>query len=157
MKRWAMIVSIGCLFMVPALAQAQMGRMLDQFAQGGLERLEGRLNADDLAVVQLGVSPDPIQMGQPVTFELTILNKADHAGRVNLVVKDRDRVISEARHTVLRPGENRIEFPTAGYSLDHWNTCFTVEAVVEHNMTPISSWNQFCALPMDWSLQPRRG
>ena len=33
MKKWRMIVLIGCLFVVPELAQAQVDKMIDRFLQ----------------------------------------------------------------------------------------------------------------------------
>ena len=143
MKKWAWVMVMGCLFLVPALAQAQADKMLDRFLQRG-ER-EGRIGPRDLSIVQLEFSPDPIRQGQWVTFRVTISNQARHSGRVTLVVRDRDEVISEARDVLLRLGENRVDFPESYYRFSRSDTCFTVEADIERNRRPIDTAKEFCA------------
>ena len=78
MKKWGMIVLIGCLFVVPSLAQAQVDKMIDRFLQKGEQRGEERIRPEDLRIVQMEFSPDPIRQGQQASFRITIANDSRH-------------------------------------------------------------------------------
>jgi hypothetical protein len=145
MKKWIGIVVVGCLCVVPVLAQAQVDKLIDRFTQGGERRGEGRIGPRDLNIDQLEFSPDPVREGQRVIFRATISNAARHSGRVNLIVRDKDEVVIEAKDVLLRPGENRIEFPESYYRFSRGDTCFTVEADIEHNRRAIDTAKEFCA------------
>ena len=145
MKKWIGLVVIGFLCLVPALGQAQVDKMIDRFLPRGEQRGEGRIGPRDLSIDQFEFSPDPIREGQRVIFRATVSNQARHSGRVTLILKDKDEVISELRDVVLRPGENRIEFPESNYRFSRSDTCFTVEADIEHNRRPIDTAKEFCA------------
>src|SRR4030042_2183302 len=98
MKKWEMIVLIGCLFVVPSLAQAQADKLLERF----FGREESTIRPEDLRVLQLEISPDPVRQGQRVVFRVTISNSSRHSGRVTIVIKDKDQIISEAGNVPLR-------------------------------------------------------
>ena len=53
MKRLVWMVVVGCLFVVPELAQAQVDKMIDRFFQRGDHRGEERVQPGDLKVAQL--------------------------------------------------------------------------------------------------------
>jgi hypothetical protein len=154
MKKWGMIVLIGCLFVVPELAQAQVDKMIDRFLQKGEQRGEVRIRPEDLRIVQMEFSPDPVRQGQQVSFRITIANDSRHSGRITLVVKDRDEVISEARDVNISPGENRIDFPATNYRFSRGDHCFTVEADIERTRRPINLAKEFCArrTSIGWTL-----
>ncbi len=153
MKRPWMIVLMVCLLIVPAVGQAQVGKMLDDLL-GGREQ---RIRAEDLRVLQLEMLPDPVRDGDRMSFRATLSNSSRRTGRVSLSVKDRDQVISEARDVLLRPGDNQIEFPGSAYRFDRSDHCFTVEADIERTRTPIDLAREYCArrTSAGWTLSDR--
>jgi hypothetical protein len=154
MKKLVWVMVVGCLFVVPELAQAQVDKMIDRFLQKGEQRGEGRIRPEDLRIVQMEFSPDPVRQGQQVSFRITIANDSRHSGRITLVVKDRDEVISEARDVNISPGENRIDFPATNYRFSRGDHCFTVEADIERTRRPINLAKEFCArrTSIGWTL-----
>jgi hypothetical protein len=141
MKKWGRIVLIGCLFVIPSLAQAQVDKLLERF----FERGESRIRPEDLRVLQLEISPDPVRQGQRVVFQVTISNGSRYSGRVTLVIKDKDEIISEVRDAPLRPGDNQVDFPESSYRFSRSDHCFTVEADIEHIRRSIDVAKEFCA------------
>ena len=127
MKQWGMLVFIGCLFVVPSLAQAQLDKMLDRLIDKG----ESGIRPENLRVLQLEVSPDPVPEGQRVGFRVTIANGSRNSGRVTLAIKDKDELISEVRDATLRPGDNQVNFPETSYRFSRSDPCFTVEVDIE--------------------------
>ena len=107
-----------------ALAQAQLDKTIDRFLQRG----EPRIRPNELRVLQLEISPDPIREGQRISFRVTIANDSDHSGRMSLTIKDRDDIVSEVRDVNISPRENRIDFPETYYRFSRSDHCFTVEA-----------------------------
>jgi len=87
MKKLAWVMVVGCLFVVPELAQAQVEKMIDRFLQKG----ESRIRLEDLRIVEMEFSPDFVRQGQQVGFRITIANDSRHSGRITLVVKDREK------------------------------------------------------------------
>jgi hypothetical protein len=140
MKKSMSVVVIGCLILIPALAQAQWDKKIDRFFQRG----EPRIRPSDLRVLQLEVSPDPIREGQRVSFRITIANDSGRSGRISLTVKDRDDIISEVRDVDIYPGENRIDFPETYYRFSRSDHCFTVEADIERTRQTIDVAKEFC-------------
>lgn len=62
----------------------------------------------DLKVLQLRMSPDPIQEGQRVSFQAVVSNLSQYSGRASFFIKDRDEIITQVYDVFLRPGENRV-------------------------------------------------
>ena len=106
MKKLIWVMVVGCLLVFPGLAQSQVDKMIDRFLQKGEQRGEGRIGPRSLSIVQIEFSPDPIRDGQRVAFRVTVLNEARNAGRITLVVRDKDEVITEMRDVLLQPGED---------------------------------------------------
>jgi hypothetical protein len=153
MKKWIFILVIGFLFLIPALAQAQLNKMIDRFLQK-----EGlRIRPEDLRVVQLEFFPDPVREGQRASFRVTIKNSSRHTGRITFTIRDRDEVVSEARDVNIRPGENRIDFHETNYRFSRSDHCFTVEADIEHTRRSIDMAKEFCAQRTysGWTLSDR--
>lgn len=142
MKKWGLIVLIGCLFVVPFLAQAQSpaDKVLDRI----FGREESRIRSEDLRVLKLEISPDPIRQGQRVVFQVTISNSSRHSGRVTLAIKDKDEIISKG-DVSLRPGDNQVNFPESSYRFSRSDHCFTVEADIERTRRAIDVAKEFCA------------
>jgi len=153
MKKWGMIVLIGCLFVVPSLAQAQADKFLERF----FGREESRIRPEDLRVLQLEISPDPVRQGQRVVFRVTISNGSRYSGRVTLAIKDKDEIISELRDTPLKPGDNQVNFPESSYRFSRSDHCFTVEADIERTRSPIDTSREFCAKKtnLGWTLSDK--
>ncbi len=151
-KRWIFIV-IGCLLIFSAPAEAQLGKILDKLLEGG----EQVLRPEYLKVIQLEVSPDPVQEGQGIIFRATITNSSRDSGRVTLLIRDKDQIISEVRNAVLRSGDNQIDFPETTYRLSRSGRCFTIETEVEYTRTPIAAAKEFCArrTQAGWTLSDK--
>jgi hypothetical protein len=154
MKKGLLIILIGCLFVFPALANAQVGKVLEDIL-GGQER---DIRAEDLRILELEFLPDPIQEGQRVVFRASVHSYARRPARVNLLVRDRDQIVSEVRGVVLSPGDNQVEFPGALYRFFRSDSCFMVEADIARKRAPIDALRQFCArrTPSGWTLSDRR-
>ncbi len=134
------IAVVGCLFGMTALAQAQVDKAIDRFFQRG----ESRIRPRDLRVLQLEISPDPVREGQRISFRVTLANDSSHSGRISLIVKDRDQIISEARDVNIYPRENRIDLPETYYRFSRSDHCFTVEADIGRTRQAIDVAREFC-------------
>jgi len=141
MKKCMSMMVWGCLFFVAGCVYAQPERGGDRIPQKG----ESRLRPGDLRVLQLEISPDPVREGQRISFRVIVGNKSGYSGRVNLMLKDRDDIISEAREVPVYPGEIRVDFPQTSYRFSRSDHCFTVEADIERNRQPIDLAREFCA------------
>jgi hypothetical protein len=139
-KKW-MILLIGCLFIFPALAQAQVDKLLERFLDGTAKPIR----SEDLKVLKLEISPDPVRENQRLVFRATVSNSSRNSGRVTITLKDRDQTISEARNIILRPGDNQIDFPETTYRFSRSDHCFTIEADIERTRKPIDVATEFCA------------
>ena len=155
MKKWGMIVLIGCLFVVPSLAQAQS--QADKILERVFGREESRIRPEDLRVLQLEISPDPVRQGQRVAFRVTLSNGSRHSARVTLAIKDKDETISEVRDALLRPGDNQVNFPESSYRFSRSDQCFTVEADIDRTWSRIDTSMEFCAkrTNLGWSLSDK--
>jgi len=155
MKKWGMIVLIGCLFVVPSLAQAQSPA--DKLLNRIFERGESGIRPENLRVLQLEISPDPIREGQRVVFRVTIANGSRYSERVTLAIKDKDEIISEVRDAPLRPGDNQVDFPGSSYRFSRSDHCFTVEADIDRTRSPIDTSREFCAKRTNsgWTLSDK--
>jgi hypothetical protein len=153
MKKGWMLFLVGCLFMFPALAHAQ----LDKFVEGLLGEKEQSIRSEDLKVLQLEFSPDPVREGQRLVFRATISNSSRYSGRVTIAVRDRDQIISEVTNAILRPGDNRVDFLETSYRFSGPDHCFSVEADIERTRTPIDAERQFCAkrTSSGWTLSDK--
>jgi hypothetical protein len=151
-KRW-MIILIGCLFIFPALAHAQVDKFLGKVLEGG----EPNIRPEFLKVLQLEMLPDPVRGGQQMAFRATISNGYRHSGRVSLTIRDRDQIISEVRNLTLKTGNNQVNFPETTYQFDRSDHCFTIEADVERTRTPITMATESCArrTQAGWTLSDK--
>ncbi len=141
MKKRIFIVVIGCLFLMTSLAQAQADKMIDRFFQRG----EPEIRPEDLRIIQVEFSPDPVREGQRISFHVTIMNYSRSPGRITLAIKDRDELVTAVRDIRIDPGENRIDFPETNYRLSREDHCFTIEAAIDHTRRVIELTKEFCA------------
>lgn len=153
MKKYMILMVFGCLFLIPTLVQAQLDKLFDRL----LPKEESRIRPEDLRVLQLQFARDPLREGQLVGFRVIIANGSRQSGKVTLIIKDRDEVISEARDVTINPGENQIHFPERTYRFSRSDHCFTVEADIEYNRRSIDIAKEFCAQRTrdGWTLSDR--
>lgn len=141
MKKWCMIIFIGCFFMMPVLAHAQLDKVL-----GGLfGRGEEAVTIEQLKVTQMEMIPDPARDGQRIAFRATIANSSRSNARIVLAVMDRDRVVSQVSDVYLQPGDNQITFPETSYQFSGREPrCFTIETNIDRRWVPITMAEEFC-------------
>jgi hypothetical protein len=129
MKKIFVIPLLVFLFCSPSFAQLPFGP---------------RLQAGDLKVVQLEMSPDPVREGQQVSFEAIVSNLSRHSGKVGLFIKDKDEVVAAVYDIRIKPGDNRIDFPQSNYRFSRNEYCFTVEVDIERTKRPMDVAKEFC-------------
>jgi hypothetical protein len=154
MKKWWMVICMGCFLAVPVLAHAQ----LDKLLQGLLGRGEEGVSIDQLKVTQMEMIPDPAREGQRVAFRATVSNSSRSNARIVLAVMDRDRVVSQINDAYLRSGDNQINFPETNYQFfGREERCFTVETYIDGRWVPIAMAEEFCPRrsPAGWSTRDR--
>lgn len=141
MKKRNFLVFLAILAFVPLLVHSQPINPLEKI----FERWGPRIHPSDLRVLQLEISPDPVQEGQRIRFEATISNLSHYSTRLSLFVKDRDEVVTSVQDVLIKPGHNRIIFPLTGYRFSRHEHCFTVEVDIERTRRPIDVVREFCA------------
>ncbi|MCX8116403.1 MAG: hypothetical protein N3G78_00545 [Desulfobacterota bacterium] len=114
-----------------------------------LERLremwEPKIHRSDLQILQLEMIPDPVWEGQRIRFEAILSNFSQYSARLSFFVKDRDEVVTSAQDIWVKPGHNRIVFPSTGYRFSRFEHCFTVEVDIERTRRPVDLLREFCA------------
>jgi hypothetical protein len=141
MKKWWMIIFVGCFLVMPVLAHAQ----LDKLLEGLLGRGEESIRLEQLKVTQLEMIPDPVREGQRVAFRATISNNSRSHVRVTLAVMDRDRVVSQVSDAYLQPGNSQINFPETSHQLSgREERCLTIETNIDRKWVPIAMAEEFC-------------
>ena len=154
-KKWLMIVFIGCFLVMPVLAHAQ----LDKLLEGLLGRDEG-VSLNQLSVTQMEMIPDPAREGQRVSFRATISNSSRNHVRIVLAVMDRDRVVSQVSNAYLGSGDTQINFPETSYPFSGRDErCFTIETNIDGRWVPITMASEFCPRRSNagWSTSDRGG
>jgi hypothetical protein len=141
MKKWWMIIFVGCFLVTPAPAHAQ----LDKLLEGLLGRGEESIRLEQLKVTQLEMVPDPVREGQRVAFRATISNSSRGHVRVILAVMDRDRVVSQVSDAYLQPGNSQINFPETSHQFSgREERCLTIETNIDRKWVPIAMPEAFC-------------
>lgn len=156
MKKGWILIYIGCFLIVPALAlaEAQLGDVLDSIFGGGREGIR----LEELKVLQLEFSPDPVRNDQRVAFRATISNSSRYSGRIALSVADKDQIISQTIEATLRPGDNLIQFPETTYRFTGSDHCLTIVIQSGRSKTAISRAKDFCAKKTNggWTLNDEK-
>ncbi len=98
----------------------------------------------DLKVLQLTMSPDPVREGQRVSFQAIVTNFSQYSARADLLIQDKDEIITQVGDVLLRPGDNRIIFPQTHYRFTRNEYCFTVVVELERRRRPIEIAREFC-------------
>lgn len=157
MKKWCMILFIGCFLVMPVMAHAQ----LDKLLEGLLGRGSEEVSLDQLSVTQMEMIPDPARDGQRVAFRATIMNSSRNHVRVMLAVMDRDRVVSQVSNAYLQSGSTQINFPEMSYQFSgrEQQRCFTIETNIDGRWVPITMAAEFCPKRSNagWSTSDRGG
>ncbi len=118
--------------------------LLPRWVQSQPARPEPRGRPEALQILQLEMFPDPVREGQRIRFSITLFNRTSYSGRANLFIKDQDEVIAEARGALLQPGNNRVDFPDAGYRFSRREHCFAVEVDIAGTRRPVDYARDFC-------------
>jgi hypothetical protein len=149
-----MMVLVGCLFIFPALAHAQV----DKFLQGFLGKSEESVRPEQLTVTRLEFSPDQVPEGQRLGFRATIANTSQYSATLHLGIVHKDKIISGLKDVILKPGDNQIDFPEISYQFSGTDHCFTMDAIVDRSRTRINMAREFCAnsTRAGWTLSDRR-
>jgi hypothetical protein len=154
MKKWWMIIFIGCFLIVPVMAHAQ----LDKVLEGLRGRSDEGVSVEQLRVTQLEMIPDPAREGQRIGLRATISNSSHNRARVVLAVMDRGRVVSQISDTYLQPGDNQINFPETSYRFSgREQRCFTIQTSIDSRWVPIAMTAEFCPKRSNagWSMSDR--
>ena len=156
MKKWCMVVFIGCFLVMPVMAHAQ----LDKLLEGLLGRGSEEVSLEQISVTQMEMIPDPARDGQRVAFRATITNSSRNHVRVMLAVMDRDRVVSQVSNAYLQSGSTQINFPETTYQFSgREQRCFTIETNIDGRWVPITMAAEFCPQRSNagWSTSDRGG
>jgi hypothetical protein len=78
MKRRGMLILVVFLILLPRWVQSQP-------AKPG-----PRTRPEAVQILQVEMFPDPAREGQPIRFNLTLLNRTSYSGRASLFIKDQD-------------------------------------------------------------------
>lgn len=144
-----------CLFLIWILifSHALVHSQEDRYFEINRPRIE----LADLKIIQLEMRPDPVREGQLVGFQVVISNQSPHSSRVNLFIKDRERVISSIHDIRLYPGYNQIQFPESPYRFSREEHCFIVEVDIERTRRLVDAVKKFCARRSyyGWTLSPQ--
>jgi len=141
MKRRSILIFLGFILLIPSLTHSQPVPPLDKL----FERWGPRIHPSDLRVLQLDMIPDPVWEGQRIRFEVTLTNLSHYTTRLNLLIKDRDEVVTSVQDVQIKPGHNRVSFPPTGYRFSRHEHCFTVEVDMERTRRQVDVVKEFCA------------
>ena len=116
---------------------------------------DGSLQGQELQVVDLNMSPDPVRPGRRVQFYLDIHNRSYDSGRVSIYLYDSDQLIAPVHNVTIRPGTNRVTFPWTDYYFQRQDHCFVVKVNIKGTEYPVDLAKKFCAYKVQggWSLR----
>lgn len=134
--RKVILFLIGFLIFFPSFGHAQPDKLFRIIGPG--------INARDLRVLQIEMTPDPAREGQLLRFYATISNLSHFSGWASIFIKDHDEVITAAHDVLLRPAYNRIAFPETHYRFSRFEHCFIVEVDIERTRRPVDVAKEFC-------------
>jgi hypothetical protein len=140
MKRKIFPIFFGFLILLPSIVNSQPIPPFDKL----FDRWGPRIHPNDLRVLQLDMSPDPVREGERISFSATVSNLSQYSTRLSLFVKDRDEVVTSVQDVLFKPGHNRIIFPHTGYRFSRHEHCFTVEVDIDRTRRSIDVVREFC-------------
>jgi len=143
---------------VGGLAILSLGAILSSCAHGPSyppSTADGILEWQELRVVELKMSPDPVRPRERVQFAAEIYNRSHDSGNVGITLNDRDQLVAFLPNVVIRPGANRVVFPLTAYHFQRQDHCFVVKVNIKGNQYPLDVAKQFCAYEVQggWSLR----
>ena len=106
-----------------------------------------------LFVEDLDMIPDPVSPGQDIRFRARLRNDGSPI-RVDLLIQDRDQIVTKLNDTLLLHGTSEFLFPFTRYQFQRFDHCFTVVVDVEKTPYRVDATREFCAKPYGWSLRP---
>ena len=99
---------------------------------------------EQLRVTELTMSPDPVREGRKIRISMLMVNNYSFSSRVSIVIRDGDEVVNEVFNISIRPGANRIRFPSTGYRFSRQDHCFVVLVDIERNYKSVDLARRFC-------------
>ena len=121
----------------------------DRGRPGSCRRGE-RLNIQDLDML-----PDPVTDGQRVrAWKVRINFAGQRECDINIIVREGNNVVGQARDFKMRPGENAVEIPAAdSFRFRGRETCFNVQVDLEGSRQQVDADRRFCARQRTtWSM-----
>jgi hypothetical protein len=109
-----------------------------------------RLNIQDLDML-----PDPVIDGQRVrAWKVRINFAGQRECDTNIIVREGNNVVGQARDFKMRPGENAVEIPAAdSFRFRGRETCFNVQVDLEGSRQQVDADRRFCARQRStWSM-----
>ncbi len=145
--RIPIIIFVLFILIFPSLARAQMNKPFEIYLS---------TKPFDFKIIQLEMKPDPVQEGQLIHFEVVISNASPYSAKVNLFLKERDKIISSLYDVRLYPGYNQVVFPKSQYRFLRNEHCFTVEVDIGRTRRAVDTTRKFCARKSyyGWTLGP---
>jgi len=110
---------------------------------------------DRIRIQDLDMSPDPIIEGRPVRlWKVRIGFEGRRECDTDIVIREGNNTIGQARHFRLRPGANDVEIqPNEGFRFRGREMCFNVQVDLEGSRQQIDADRRFCATQRTvWSL-----
>ena len=111
---------------------------------------------DRLNIQDLDMSPDPVIEGQRVRiWKVRIRFDGKRECDTDIVIREGNNAVGQARNLKLRPGVNDIEIPGAeGFRFRGREICFNVQVNLEGTRQPIDADRRFCATQRTvWSMR----
>jgi len=110
----------------------------------------------DLSVKALRMKPDPVKVGEKVSFSVTISNDGRRPVRGVIRIEDNDQVVAQTAPVEIPPGDKSFKVSGGQYRFQRLDNCFTVSVDVNRTAHRIDASEEFCAEPRSWTLKTRK-
>jgi hypothetical protein len=111
---------------------------------------------DGLKIQDLDMTPDPVIEGQRVRAWKVRINFAGQRDcETDVIIREGNNVVGQARNYNMRPGVNEIEIPAAdGFRFRGRELCFNVQADLDGSRQKVDAESRFCARQRTmWSMR----
>ena len=111
---------------------------------------------DRLHIEDLDMSPDPVVEGQRIrAWKVRIRFDGQRECETDIVIREGNNTVGQARNYKLRPGVNEIEISANdGFRLRGREHCFNVQVDLDGSRQPVDADRRFCASQKTmWSMR----
>jgi len=111
---------------------------------------------DGLKIQDLDMTPDPVIEGQRVRAWKVRINFAGQRDcETDVIIREGNNVVGQARNYNMRPGVNEIEIPAAdSFRFRGRELCFNVQADLDGSRQKVDAESRFCARQRTmWSMR----